>query len=145
MAQNPPKGMQRIIPYITYAEAPAAIEFLCKAFGFEERYRVPMPDGRVGHAELGYRDSIVMLASVYEEMGLASPRDLPAHHSQIMCYVDDVDTHHATAKAAGAVVTDLEDQPYGDRTYRAVDPEGHRWIFSTHLRDVAPEDIVPTE
>ena len=87
MAHNPPEGTQRIIPYITYADAPAAIEFLCKAFGFEERFRLPMPDGRVGHAELGYRDSVVMLSSVYEEMGLASPRDLPAHHAQIMCYV----------------------------------------------------------
>ena len=141
MAHNPPEGTQRIIPYITYADAPAAIEFLCKAFGFEERFRLPMPDGRVGHAELGYRDSVVMLSSVYEEMGLASPRDLPAHHAQIMCYVDDVDAHHARATGAGAVVTDPEDQPYGDRSYRAVDPEGHRWIFSTHLRDVAPEDM----
>ncbi len=145
MAQNPPEGIQRLIPYIIYADAPTAIEFLCEAFGFEERYRVPMPDGRVGHAELGYRDSVVMLASAYEEMGLASPRDLPAHHAQIMCYVDDVDAHHARAKAAGAVVTDPQDQSHGDRSYRAADPEGHRWIFSTHLRDVSPQEVVPTE
>ena len=55
MAQNPPEGMQRVIPYLLYADAPAALEFLGKAFGFEERFRMPMPDGKLGHAEVGYR------------------------------------------------------------------------------------------
>ena len=87
-----------------------------------------------------------MLASVYPEMGFASPRDLPAHNAQVMCYVDDVDAHHARAKAAGAtVLAEPEDQFYGDRTHRAVDPEGHRWTFSTHIEDIAPEDLVVPE
>ena len=49
MVKNPPAGTQRVIPYLAYADAPAAIDFLCRAFGFEERFRVPMPDGRVAH------------------------------------------------------------------------------------------------
>lgn len=147
MAKNPPAGTQRIIPYLAYQDAPAAIEFLCKAFGFEERYRLPMPDGRLGHAELAYGDSIVMLASAYPEMGFHSPRELSGRlHAQIACYVDDVDAHHARAKAAGAtIMAEPEDQFYGDRTYRAVDSEGNRWSFHTHVRDVAPEDMVPPE
>jgi PhnB protein len=134
-------GMQRIVPYLAYADAPAAIDFLCRAFGFVERLRVPMPDGRVGHAELAAGDCTVMLASVYEEMGFASPLALPATHTQVMCWVDDVDAHHERARAAGAtIVAEPSDQPYGDRTYRALDPEGHRWIFATHVRDVPPHE-----
>jgi PhnB protein len=144
MAQTPPEGRQRVIPYLAYSNAPAALEFLCKAFGFEERFRLPMPDGRIGHAEVGYQGNVVMLASVYDEMGQASPRDLPALHGTILCYVDDVDAHCAQAKANGAKITaELEDKFYGDRSYTAADPEGHHWHFATHVRDVAPEDLKP--
>ena len=144
MAQNPPEGTQRVIPYITYADAPAALEFLGKAFGFEERFRMPGPDGSLMHAEVGYQGNVVMLATAVDEMGLASPKDLPARHGLIVCYVDDVDAHHARAKAAGAkIIAEPEDQFYGDRTYRVEDPEGHHWSFHTHVRDVAPEDMKP--
>ncbi len=144
MLENPLGGPQRISPYLAYADAPAAIEFLCKAFGFEESFRLPMPDGRIGHATLLYQENSIMLASVYEEMGQASPRDLPASHCQMHVYVDDVDAHYARAQAAGAtIIAEPEDQFYGDRVYRALDPEGHRWIFATHVRDVAPEDMQP--
>ena len=137
MAQNPQRGPQRLVPYLAYADAPAAIEFLCKAFGFEETYRYPMEDGRIGHAELAIGDNVVMLASVFPEMGFASPQDLEGIHCQMHCDVEDVDAHHARAREAGATITaEPADQPYGDRIYRATDPEGHRWIFSQHVRDV---------
>ena len=132
MAQNPPKGTQRIIPYLAYRDAPAAIDFLCKAFGFTERFRYPMPDGRIGHAELGFQDNIVMLASTYEGFG-QSPLDLPAVHGQVYCYVDDADAHFARAKAGGATITAEPANEHGNRMYRVMDPEGHRWIFATCL------------
>ena len=132
MAQNPPKGTQRIIPYLAYRDAPVAIDFLCKAFGFTERFRYPMPDGRIGHAELGFQDNIVMLASTYEGFG-QSPLDLPAVHGQVYCYVDDADAHFARAKAGGATITAEPANEHGNRMYRAMDPEGHRWIFATCL------------
>lgn len=129
-----PPGTQRIVPMLVYADAPAALDFLVRAFGFKERYRMEMGDGRIGHAEVGYQDNIVMLASEFGEMGLASPRDQPTRHGQVMCYVDDVDAHYRHALAAGATVMAApEDQDYGNRMYRAVDPEGHRWIFSMPL------------
>lgn len=146
MAKPPPEGYQRIIPYLMYADAAAAIEFLGRAFGFEERMRMPTPDGAIMHAELAYQGNVVMLATVYPEMGYASPKDLPARHGSVMCYVDDVDAHYARAKAAGAtIVAELEDKFYGDRMYSAQDPEGHQWFFATHIRDVAPEDMKPPE
>ena len=122
---------QLVRPYLAYSDAPAAIEFLCKAFGFEERSRYPMPDGRVGHAELGYGDASIYLASVYGELGFASPRELPGIHCQMHCMVDDVDAHYERALAAGATVVAEPAEDHGLRSYRAVDPEGHRWIFAT--------------
>lgn len=142
MAKNPPEGTQRIVPYLMYRDAPAAIDFLCSVFGFEERFRLPLEDGRVGHAELAYGGNVVMLASVFEEMGHASPKELPGLPAQVLCYVDDVDAHYERAKAAGAdILSEPEDQPYGDRRYRVRDPEGHQWNFHTHVRDVTPEEM----
>jgi uncharacterized glyoxalase superfamily protein PhnB len=83
-----------------------------------------------------------MLASEYAGMNLTSPKNLPARHGQVQCFVADVDAHHARAQAAGAtIVASPEDQFYGARSYRAVDPEGHRWIFATQVRDVPPEEL----
>jgi len=133
---------QRFVPMLVYADAPAAIEFLCRAFGFEEKHRLPMPDGRIGHAELEYAGSRVTLSSEYPEMGLASPQQLPTRHMQLTCYVDDVDAHYAHAAAEGATILEaVVDQFYGDRNYRAVDCEGNRWIFSTRVRDVSNEEL----
>ncbi len=143
MVQNPPEGNQRIIPYLTYADAPAAVEFLCSAFGFTAGLQIPMGDGVLGHAELHLEDNVLMLASVFEEMGQASPQNLPALHGQVMVYVDDVDAHCAHAKAAGATITqEPQDEFYGDRDYRALDPEGHLWVFTQHVRDLSPEEMM---
>ncbi len=144
MPQNPPEGYQRVIPYLLYEDAPAAIEFLGKAFGFEERMRFEGKDGAIGHAEVEYKDNVVMLATAAAEAGHDSPKNLSAKHGLVMVYVDDVDAHHDQAKAAGAkIIRELADQFYGDRTYGAEDFEGHSWYFATHTKDVAPEDMHP--
>lgn len=140
--QNPPRGMQRIIPMLNYADCDAAIKFLVKAFGFRQRAVYSMADGRIGHAELALGDNIVMLASVFPEMAQTTPKDAGAWYSQVFCFVDDVDAHFDKAKAAGASITaEPAEQFFGDRHYRAEDPEGHRWIFGTHVKDVPPEEI----
>lgn len=126
--------MQRFTPMLVYADAPAALAFLREAFGFEERFRMDMPDGSVGHAEVGFGDEVVMLASEWAAGGVLSPLRLPALHAQIHVRVDDVDAHFARARAAGATIAaEPADQDYGERSYRAIDPEGHRWIFSMPL------------
>lgn len=144
MVQNPPEGCQRVIPYLVYADAPAALTFLCEAFGFESVLEMPGPDGMLMHAEVGYQDNRLMLATAVESMGHASPKDLPARHASVLCYVDDVDAHYETAKAAGAtILTEPETKFYGDRMYGAADPEGHHWFFSTHVEDVDFENMEP--
>ena len=132
MAQTPPEGCQRILPYLSYANAPAAIDFLCSAFGFEESFRYPMPDGKVGHAELSYEGNKVMLASTFEGFG-ESPLKLSGVHTFVFCWVDDVDAHFARAREAGATIVTEPENEHGQRMYRAMDVEGHRWIFSTML------------
>jgi PhnB protein len=137
--KNPPEGCQRIIPYLGYRDCPKALDFLRDAFGFEERFRMPMPDGRIGHAEMVLVDNVIFLASAWEEAGQLSPLDLGGVHTLIHCYVDDVDAHYRIAREKGAIViAEPEDQFHGARSYRAVDPEGHRWIFATQVRE-APE------
>jgi PhnB protein len=128
------KNEAHVVPYLCYADAPAAIDFLCKAFGFEEQFRYPMPDGRIGHAELTCPSGGVMLASVWPEGGFASPLDLPAIHCMIHCSVDNTDAHYERAKAAGATITAEPSDQHGHRMYRATDPEGHRWIFAGPIR-----------
>jgi len=142
-SSNPPAGHQRIVPKLSYDDAPAAIEFLCRAFGFRETYRLAMPDGTIGHAELSFGDSVVTLSTSWEQGGLTSAKNLPKLHAQVFCYVDDVDAHFARARDEGAtIVGEPIDEPYGDRAYRALDLEGQRWVFKQHLRDVSADEII---
>ncbi len=132
---------QRIIPYLTYADAPAAIEWLCRVFGFAEVRRMEVGDGRLGHAALRFGGEQVMLASPFEEAGTKSPRDLPALHQQITVYLDDVDAHFAHARSEGAeILSEPEDQFWGTRAYWVQDLEGHRWTFQQQMRNVPFEE-----
>jgi PhnB protein len=74
-----------------------------------------------------------MLASAGKEMGWMSPADLPAVHSQLVVHVDDLDAHYQRAFAAGATIAAEPHEQHGQRMYRAMDPEGHRWIFTADL------------
>ncbi|MCY3568776.1 MAG: glyoxalase/bleomycin resistance/extradiol dioxygenase family protein [Chloroflexi bacterium] len=133
---------QRIVPALSYDDAPAMIEFLCRAFGFEERFRLDMPDGSVGHCSLIIEGEEITLASAYPEGGLGGPGRLPHLHASVMVYVDDVDAHYAHAAAEGAkVLQEPEDQFFGDRTYRAEDPEGGRWWFHQELEQLTAEEV----
>lgn len=141
MSNALPHHPQRVIPYLGYRDAPKAIEFLCRAFGFEEKFRMPMPDGRIGHAELVRDGNTVMLASEYEELGLFSPLSLPGINALFLVYVSDVDAHYAHAHQEGATLLgEPADQEYGDRSYRATDPEGHRWIFAAPIQTSTSTD-----
>ena len=142
MVQNPPAGSQRILPYLNYANPKPVIEFLINAFGFEQGLLLEGPDGSVGHCELQMYGETLMMAGEYAEGGLSSPASLGGVHASVVVYVDDVDAHHEQAKAAGAqIVQEPADQFYGDRTYRALDPEGLGWEFHQHVRDVTPEEM----
>ena len=121
--------MGRIAPYLLYEDGAAAIDFLTKAFGFEEVARME-EGGVVNHAELRLGDDTIMLG--YPGEDFKSPRNGGYPGALVHVYVDDVDEHFERAKAAGAEIAAVPtDQEYGDRRYDARDPEGHSWFFAT--------------
>jgi uncharacterized glyoxalase superfamily protein PhnB len=126
----------RIIPAMRYANATKAIDWLCKAFGFEAKMVVPGDGGTVAHAELTLGNAMIMLGDAESEYGgLVRPPKLPERVNTQGLYVivENVDDHYARAKAAGAeIVLDLKTQDYGGRDYTCRDLEGHIWTFGTY-------------
>lgn len=145
MADPVPEGFtDRIVPYLMVDGAADAIDFYGRAFDAEERYRMPMPDGTIGHAEVVIGGAVVYLADAPDDMpGQAgNPRKLGGTSVLLHRYVVDVDAAVAKAEAAGATVLRApEDQFYGDRAAVVADPWGHQWSLHTHVRDVSPEEM----
>jgi PhnB protein len=137
-----PDGYHTIIPYLSIKGAANAIEFYKQAFGATEVMRIAQPDGRVGHAELKFGDSLVMLADEFPEMDFRDPRSLGGTPVLLHMYVADVDAVVKQAVAAGAkVVRPVQDQFYGDRSGSVADPYGHVWHVATHLEDLSMEEL----
>jgi len=131
---KPARTPSNIYPSLTYNDANAAIEWLCRVFGFEKRLVVPGPDGQVMHSELSYGVGVIMVGSPNAERGYCSPRSLAGVHGGLCLRVSDPDAHYARARAAGAEITrELQDEEYGSRGYMARDLEGHSWYFGTYL------------
>jgi PhnB protein len=137
-----PDGYQTVIPYLIVRGAADALEFYKKGLGAKERMRLPMPGGRIGHAELEIGDCVIMLADEFPEMGAKSPQTIGGTPVGICVYVADVDARFKQAIAAGAKEErPVKDQFYGDRSGTLVDPFGHKWTLTTHIEDVTPEEI----
>jgi uncharacterized glyoxalase superfamily protein PhnB len=122
-----------IYPSLTYDDAPAAIEWLCRAFGFTKRLIVPGPGNTVMHSELSLGPGVIMVSSAKPEAGRVG-RDGQRGVSMALCVqVDDPDAHFGRAKAAGAeILMGLKDEDYGSRGYMARDLEGNHWYFGTY-------------
>ena len=130
-------------PHIVVRGAAEAAEFYTRAFGAEERRRIPVPDGRLMSVELRLGDSTVMLADEFPEMGVVSPLSLGGSASVLQIQTDDVDALWERAVAAGATVLHpLADAFWGERHGQLTDPYGHKWGLAQHLRDVADEEVV---
>lgn len=133
--QPVPEGYATITPYLVVEDAHGYLDFLANAFDAVECMRMEMPDGEIGHAEVEIGDSVVMVSD-------AAPPDFPPTIAQMHIYVDDVDSTYVVAVKAGATaVADPEDQPYGDRIARILDPSGNRWSIATHIEDVDMEEL----
>jgi len=140
---NPiPEGYHTVTPYLIVKGAADAIEFYKKAFNAKELFRMPTPDGKVGHAELQIGDSRIMLGDECPEMDAVSPTTIGNTAISLMLYVEDVDTIAEQAIAAGArVLKPVADQFYGDRNGMFADPFGHKWCIGTHKEDLTEEEI----
>lgn len=137
-----PAGYHAVTPYLIVRGAAKALEFYQKAFGAKELFRMPRPDGRIGHAEIKVGDSHVMLADEFPEMDVRSPHSLGGTAVQMLLYVEDVDSTAARAVAAGLTeLRPVKDQFYGDRSGTFRDPFGHIWTIATHKEDVSSEEM----
>ncbi len=137
-----PAGYPSLTPYLIVRDAARAIQFYQRVFGATERMRLPGPNDRVGHAELVIGDALVMLADEAPEHGAVAPGPDHARAVSLHLYVTDADAVVKAAEAAGAKpLRPVETQFYGDRTGTIMDPFGHVWHVSTHVEDVAPEEI----
>ena len=137
-----PDGYHSVTPYLIVKGAAEAIEFYKKAFGATELFRMPQPDGRIGHAEIKIGDSPIMLADEFPEMKYLSAQTLGGTPVSILLYVPDVDSVFNQAITAGAQQQrPVEDKFYGDRGGSLVDPFGHVWHIATHTEDVSPEEM----
>ena len=126
-----------IIPALRYRNAPAAIEWLCKVFGFERHAVYEGPNGTIGHAELTLNGGMIMLGSAKDDehgRRFKSPDELDGMETRsAYIVVSDVDAAYARAVAAGAtVLRAFQNTDYGSREFAVTDPEGHSWSGGTY-------------
>ena len=136
-----PPDQPTFVPGVYYREPKAALAWLEHAFGLETTMAIDGPDDdpTMCHYEMSYQGrGRVMIGGEWND-AVRSPASVGGINTQGV-HVDvgaDIDGHCERARSAGAVIAmEPEDQFYGDRTYRAVDLEGHVWTFSMHVRDV---------
>jgi len=142
MVRNPPDGSPRIVARLAYTDPVAAVAFLQQGFGFSE-----IAGARIGGdndfllTEVAVIDSKIMIGRSGAH-GLVSPTETGAYTQSLVVYIDNIDQHYRQAKSAGAeIVSEPQDQFWGDRRYETRDLEGHHWSFHEHLRDVSAEEL----
>jgi uncharacterized glyoxalase superfamily protein PhnB len=137
MATIPKDTRATVIPCLRYRDAPAAIQWLCRVFGFEEQLVVPNEDGTIAHAQLSFGNGMIMLGSASDsEFGrlMKLPDEIGGAETQTSyVVVSDADLVYRQAKAAGAeIILDIKDEDYGGRGFTCRDLEGHIWNFGTY-------------
>jgi uncharacterized glyoxalase superfamily protein PhnB len=142
----PPAGWPRMSAGVFYDDPQAAIDWLCRAFGFELQLKVEGDPGVIVYSELAFGGALIMISTLTGSEDRPgkhtekSPRSLGGANTQSLClYVDDVDAHCAHAVSCGAKVsrppttTDYGEDYWVDRSYGCFDPEGHHWWFMHRL------------
>jgi uncharacterized glyoxalase superfamily protein PhnB len=141
----PPKGWPRMSASVFYDDPKAAIDWLCRAFGFEVRLKVEGDAGEIVHSELTLEEALITVGGTGGEepwqKAYRSPKNIGgAITAALAFHIDDVDAHAARARAAGAEIVreprtnDYGDDYWADRSYGALDPDGHLWWFMQRVR-----------
>jgi uncharacterized glyoxalase superfamily protein PhnB len=126
-----------VLPHLAYRNVSEAVAWLSRVFGFREHYRYGEPGNESG-AQIFAGDACIMVHRVNE--GERCAEDRPCAQA-ITIFVEDVESHCQRSKAAGAtIVEEPHETVYGEFQYAVIDLDGHRWLFSRHARDLAPED-----
>jgi uncharacterized glyoxalase superfamily protein PhnB len=136
-----PKGLASAI---SYQDSKAAFRWLEQAFGFEPLFVLLDADGNLAHSEMGYGASTLMVGNEWSG-DHKSPKSIGGKNTQSVHVqlgaCEDIDAHCERARSAGAdIIAAPETQFYGDRTYRARDPEGHIWTFGVTVEAKTAEE-----
>lgn len=135
-------SVKELYAYIHLADPASAIDFYSKAFGAHELFRLTEPGGRIGHAEMDFAGTTLMLSGEYPEMGLEGPKPGAPSSLTLHLHVDDADQMIARALAAGAtLLRPAEDHFYGERSGTVLDPFGHRWLIGHAIEEVTPTEM----
>jgi uncharacterized glyoxalase superfamily protein PhnB len=125
-----------VVPILIYGDVAKAVDWLCAAFGFQERLRAADRDGVVNHAQLTVGAGAIMVGRSRGPIEPLQSRDVRQY---VLVEVRDADGHCERAKQRGAAILQAPtDMPFGARQYTASDLEGHWWTFSQNVADVEP-------
>ncbi len=143
MTKAIPKEFHSVTPIFMFKDARKAIEFYKLAFGAQERYAMPGPDGKgVMHAEILIGDSVIMMGEENPQQSCKSAETIGSSPVSFYIYLDNVDEAFKTALAAGAkALMPVQEMFWGDRAGMLQDPFGYSWWLATHTRDLTPEEI----
>lgn len=139
MSSLPKNTKATVISCLRYRDAQAAIEWLCRAFGFEKHLVVPGEGGTITHAELSFGNGMIMLGSIKKsefDRLMKQPDEIGGAETQTpYLIVSDADALYARAKAAGAkIILDIKDEDYGGRGFSCRDLEGRLWSPAPTIR-----------
>ena len=131
------------IPSVIYRDNRAALKWLQQAFGFEPSEVLTDSQDNIVHAEMTHEGGVVMVGSEFTSWAKSPASVGDCNTQRIHVRIDkDIDGHCARARAAGAqILLEPTDQFYGDRTYIAIDLEGHRWSFFQQVKQVSSSEI----
>ena len=133
---------QALFPYLCVADATAAIDFYRQVFGASELLRLQEPGGRIGHVELDFDGTTLMVCDEFPEFDIRRPDPAGGYSATMHLHVDNADAVIARAVAAGATLLMApSDAFYGERSGAIRDPFGHRWNIGHHIEDVSTEEM----
>jgi len=143
MTKAIPEGFHTITPMFMFKDARKAIEFYKRAFGAQERFAMPGPDGKgVMHAEVQIGNSIFMMGEENPQEPCKSAETIGGSPVSFYIYLENVDEAFRIAMEAGAQVRmPVQDMFWGDRIGTVQDPFGYSWTLATHTKDLTPQEI----
>ena len=138
-----PEEYNSVTPIFMFKDARKAIEFYKRAFGAQEQFAMPGPDGKgVMHAELRIGNSIVMMGEECQQNPTKSAETIGSSPVSFYLYNENVDEAFRKAvDAGGKALTPVQDMFWGDRVGTVQDPFGYSWMLATHTKDLTPQEI----
>jgi uncharacterized glyoxalase superfamily protein PhnB len=143
MTKAIPEGFHSVTPMFMFKDTRKALEFYTRAFGAQELYAMPGPDGKgVMHAELRIGDSIIMMGDEHPQEPCKSAETMGGSPISLYLYVENVDAAFRRALEAGAESRmSVQDMFWGDRVGTVRDPFGYSWMLATHIKDLTSQEI----